>query len=129
MRSEEWWCGAKNYEAPRSINRAMPEGLLIAGFPFGISYHRPMKRERKRFLTSFEMTIRESLMSPSLLVSSHLLRFHTDDTEAGEAQDGEAPAGEVDVIAHLRDTFQIGKDEAGDGRAFIFSCKIDLQPV
>ena len=26
MRSEEWRCGAKNYEAPRSINRAMPEG-------------------------------------------------------------------------------------------------------
>ena len=28
MRSEEWWCGAKNYEAPRSINRAMPEGSI-----------------------------------------------------------------------------------------------------
>ena len=63
------------------------------------------------------------------LVPSHFLRFHTDDTEAGEAQDGEAPAGEVDVVAHLRNTLQIGKDEAGDGRAFIFSCKIDLQPV
>ena len=25
MRSEEWWCGAKNYEAPRSINRAIWE--------------------------------------------------------------------------------------------------------
>ena len=26
VRSEEWWCGAKNNEAPRTINRAMPEG-------------------------------------------------------------------------------------------------------
>ena len=30
MRSEEWWCGAKNYEAPQSINKAMPEGVIQA---------------------------------------------------------------------------------------------------
>ncbi len=40
MRSEEWWCGAKNYEAPRSINRAMPEG-----FPIELSKHCPLDRE------------------------------------------------------------------------------------
>ena len=30
-------CGAKNNEAPRSINRAMPEDFLTAGFPLGVS--------------------------------------------------------------------------------------------
>ncbi len=30
MRNAKWWCGAKNNEAPRSINRAMPEdGILV----------------------------------------------------------------------------------------------------
>ncbi|CUP78132.1 Uncharacterised protein [Bacteroides xylanisolvens] len=33
-----------------SVYGAMPERLLIAGFPFGIPYHRPPDRERKRFL-------------------------------------------------------------------------------
>ena len=28
MRNEKWWCGAKNNEAPRSINRAMPESSI-----------------------------------------------------------------------------------------------------
>ena len=44
---------------------AMPEGLLIASFPLGLSYHRPFDRERNRFLAPLEMTIRESLMSTS----------------------------------------------------------------
>ena len=30
---------AQKAEAPRSINRAMPEGRGIAGFPFGIGKH------------------------------------------------------------------------------------------
>ena len=29
----------KNIESPRSINRAMPESLRGAGFPFGSSKH------------------------------------------------------------------------------------------
>ena len=29
MRNAKWWCGAKNNEAPRSINRAMPEPCLF----------------------------------------------------------------------------------------------------
>ena len=33
MRNEEWWCGAKNNKAPRSINRAMPEGFFQSRFP------------------------------------------------------------------------------------------------
>ena len=46
-----------------NIYGAMPEGLLMAGFPFRISYHRSLDRERKRFLASFEMTIRGSDVS------------------------------------------------------------------
>ena len=54
---------------------AMPEGLRMAGFPFWVSTHRPLSREKQRFLASLEMTIRESdvswSQSLSLLVTSH----------------------------------------------------------
>ena len=35
----------KNIEAVQSINRAMPEGLRMAGFPFEVSKHRSLGRE------------------------------------------------------------------------------------
>ena len=51
----------------------MPEGLLMAGFPFRISYHRSLDRERKRFLAPLEMTIRGSDVSESLVPSHQSL--------------------------------------------------------
>ena len=81
---EEWQpysCGI----LPPSLGRRCPEGAEVG---WG-------KRDERegRFFQVRHYT--EAPSHSSLAAShytSHFLRFHTDDTKAGEAQDGEAPA-------------------------------------
>ena len=85
MRSEEWWCGAKNYEASRNFDSASryrhPErsrGIFLAlrsvshkhrygndAMVLRISAftHLSFSVKQERFLASLEMTIRESDVS------------------------------------------------------------------
>ena len=85
MRSEEWWCGAKNYEAPRNFDSVSryrhPErsrGIFLAlrsvshkhrygndALVLRISAftHPSFSGLQERFLASLEMTIRESDVS------------------------------------------------------------------
>ena len=58
--------------SPRIYIGRCPKVSERAGFPFQISYHRPFDRERKRFLATLEMTIRERQMSQSLPLSQSL---------------------------------------------------------
>ena len=51
-----------------NIYGAMPESLLIAGFPFGFPVIDYLNANEKDFSLALEMTMR-GLMSPSLLVS------------------------------------------------------------
>ena len=58
-----------------SVYGAMPERLLIAGFPFGIPYHRPPDRERKRFLAfARNDDTRESAVSQSPVTNHQPLK-------------------------------------------------------
>ena len=85
MRSEEWWCGAKNYEAPRNFDSASryrhPErsrGIFLALRSVSHKHrygndalvqrisaftHLSFSVKQERFLASLEMTIRESDVS------------------------------------------------------------------
>ena len=85
MRSEAWWCGAKNYEAPRNFDSASrrrhferSRGIFPAlrsvlhkhrygndAMVLRISAftHLSFSVKQERFLASLEMTIRESDVS------------------------------------------------------------------